>query len=101
MFKFPFYRPGRKAKDIKSPLLITVCEQDAITPAAPAVKSAQQAPRAELLRYPYRHFQIYLDPRTKADQVAFLQWTVQCPPGSPRKCPAPAVVRAPRRSCRE
>jgi hypothetical protein len=31
MFKFPFYRPGRKAKDIKSPLLITVCEQDAIT----------------------------------------------------------------------
>lgn len=77
MFRFPFYRPGLEAKDITMPLLITVCEQDAITPAAPAVKAAQQAPRAELLRYPYRHFEIYLDPGAKADQVAFLQRTVQ------------------------
>ena len=77
MFKFPFYRPGRKAKHLKMPLLITVCDQDAITPAAPAVKAAQWAPRAELLHYPYPHFQIYSDPQAKADQVAFLQRTVQ------------------------
>jgi dienelactone hydrolase len=77
MLTFPFYRPGGKAKQVKMPLLITVCDQDAITPAAPAVKAAQRAPRAELLRYPYRHFQIYSDPQAKADQVAFLQRTVQ------------------------
>jgi pimeloyl-ACP methyl ester carboxylesterase len=76
MLTFPFYQPGRKAKHIKMPLLVTVCEQDTITPAAPAIKAAEQAPRAELSRYPYRHFQIYSDPQVKADQVAFLQRTV-------------------------
>ncbi|MGO9508108.1 MAG: alpha/beta hydrolase [Mycobacterium sp.] len=77
MLKFGFYRPGLKAKHLKMPLLITVCDLDAITPAAPAVKAAERAPRGELRRYPYRHFEIYSDPRAKADQVAFLQRTVQ------------------------
>jgi hypothetical protein len=76
MLKFPFYRPGLKAKHVKMPLLITVCDQDTITPAAPAVKAAERAPRGELRRYPCRHFEIYLDPQAKADQVAFLQRTV-------------------------
>jgi hypothetical protein len=43
---------------------------------AAAVKAAERAPRAELRRYPYGHFDIYLDPQVKADQVAFLQRTV-------------------------
>jgi pimeloyl-ACP methyl ester carboxylesterase len=77
MLTFGFYRPGLKAKRLKMPLLITVCDQDTITPAAPAVKAAERAPRAELRRYPCRHFEIYLDPQAKADQVAFLQRTVQ------------------------
>ena len=77
MFTFGFYRPGLKAKHLKMPLLITVCDQDAITPAAPAVKAAERAPRAELRRYPCAHFEIYQDPQVKADQVAFLQRTVQ------------------------
>jgi uncharacterized protein len=77
MLTFGFYRPGLKAKHLKMPLLISVCDQDAITPAAPAVKAAERAPRAELRRYPYPHFDIYQDPQAKADQVAFLQRTVQ------------------------
>ena len=78
MLRFGFYRPGLKAKHLKMPLLITVCEQDAITPGAPAVKAAERAPgRAELRRYPYAHFDVYQDPQAKADQVAFLQRTVQ------------------------
>ena len=77
MLTFGFYRPGLKAKHLKMPLLICVCDQDAITPAAPAVKAAERAPRAELRHYPYPHFDIYQDPRAKADQVAFLQRTVQ------------------------
>ena len=77
MLTFPFYRPGRKAKHVKMPLLVTVCDEDTITPAAPAVKAAERAPRSELRSYPCRHFQIYSDPQVKADQVAFLQRTVQ------------------------
>ena len=72
MLTFGFYRPGLKAKHLKMPLLITVCDQDGITPAAPAVKAAERAPRAELRHYPYAHFDIYQNPQVKADQVAFL-----------------------------
>jgi pimeloyl-ACP methyl ester carboxylesterase len=74
---FGFYRPGLKAKHLKMPLLMCVCDEDATTPMAAAVKAAERAPRAELRHYPYGHFDIYLDPRVKADQVAFLQRTVQ------------------------
>lgn len=45
MLTFPFYRPGRKAKHVKMPLLVTVCDEDTITPAAPAAKAAERAPR--------------------------------------------------------
>jgi hypothetical protein len=54
------------------PLLICVCDNDATTPTAPAVKAGERAPRGEVLRYPYGHFDIYNDPRASADQVAFL-----------------------------
>jgi pimeloyl-ACP methyl ester carboxylesterase len=77
MLRFAFYRPGRKASRLNMPLLMCVCDDDATTPVAPAVKAAERAPRAELRRYPYGHFDIYHDPQVKADQVAFLQRTVQ------------------------
>jgi pimeloyl-ACP methyl ester carboxylesterase len=77
MLRFGFYRPGLKTKHLKMPLLMCVCDQDATTPVAPAVKAAERAPRAELRRYPYGHFDIYQDAAVKADQVAFLQRTVQ------------------------
>jgi uncharacterized protein len=77
IFPFGFYRPGLKAKHLKMPLLMCVCDQDATTPAVPSIKAAGRAPRAELRHYPYDHFDIYEDPRVKADQVAFLQRTVQ------------------------
>ena len=74
---FGFYRPGLKTKRLRMPLLMCVCDNDATTPVAAAVKAAHRAPRAELCRYPYGHFDIYHDPQVKADQVAFLQRTVQ------------------------
>jgi pimeloyl-ACP methyl ester carboxylesterase len=77
MLTFPFYRPGRKASRLNMPLLMCVCDEDTTTPAAPAVKAAESAPHGELRHYPYGHFDIYLDPQVKADQVAFLQRTVQ------------------------
>jgi pimeloyl-ACP methyl ester carboxylesterase len=76
MLSFPFYRPGLKASKLTMPLLMCVCERDATTPVAPALKAAQRAPGSELRRYPYGHFDIYHDPAVKADQVAFLQRTL-------------------------
>jgi pimeloyl-ACP methyl ester carboxylesterase len=73
MLTFLFFRPVRKAARLRMPLLMCVCDADATTPVAPALKTAARAPRAELRRYPYGHFDIYHDPQVKADQVAFLQ----------------------------
>ncbi|WP_026911486.1 alpha/beta hydrolase [Patulibacter minatonensis] len=70
------YRPTRFAADIKAPLLLCVCDADQTTPAAPAVKMAEKAPRGEVVHYPIGHFEIYLGDAfetTVADQTAFLR----------------------------
>jgi uncharacterized protein len=76
MLRFSFYRPGRKAARLTMPLLVCVCENDTTTPPASTIKAAQRAPRGELRRYPYGHFDIYNDPKVKADQVNFLRRVV-------------------------
>jgi pimeloyl-ACP methyl ester carboxylesterase len=71
-----FYRPGVNAPSIACPWLVQVCEDDAITPAAPAVAAAARAPWAQVRRYPGGHFDIYSGDgfeRAVADQIAFLQ----------------------------
>lgn len=55
----PFYRPVRHAARIGCPLLVVVCDADAITPLAAAVRAAAQAPRGELLRVPGGHYAVY------------------------------------------
>jgi pimeloyl-ACP methyl ester carboxylesterase len=76
MPRIPFYRPGRKTPRLAMPLLVCVCENDTTTPPASTIKAAQRAPRGELRRYPYGHFDIYNDPQVKADQVDFLRRVV-------------------------
>lgn len=76
MLRLSLYRPGLKASRLAMPLLVCVCDNDSITPAAPAVKAAQCAPHGELRRYACTHFELYLDPQVKADQVEFLQRAV-------------------------
>jgi uncharacterized protein len=66
------YRPGTKTARLAMPLLICVCDDDAVTPPGPTVKAAHRAPRGELRHYPYGHFDIYHDPQVKADQLEFL-----------------------------
>jgi pimeloyl-ACP methyl ester carboxylesterase len=68
-----FYRPGIVTGRLAMPLLVCVCENDAVTPPGPTIAAAQRAPRGELRRYPYGHFDIYRDPQVKADQLAFLR----------------------------
>ncbi len=72
MLALTFYRPIRHAAKLTMPLLVSTCDADQITPPAAAAAAAERAPRGELLRYPHGHFEIYSDPRAKADQVAFL-----------------------------
>lgn len=76
MLRFPFYRPGRKTTKLTVPLLVCVCDSDTTTPPRSTIKAAQRAPRGELRHYPYGHFDIYTDPRVKADQVDFLRRVV-------------------------
>jgi len=76
MLRFPFYRPGLKSQQLTMPLLVCVCENDTTTPPASTIKAAERAPRGELRRYPYGHFDIYNDPKVKADQIDFLRRVV-------------------------
>ncbi|BBX17296.1 alpha/beta hydrolase [Mycolicibacterium duvalii] len=73
MLRFPFYRPGRKTAKLHMPVLLCVCDEDVVTPPGPSVTAVHRAPHGQLRRYPYGHFDIYHDPRAKADQVAFLR----------------------------
>jgi uncharacterized protein len=72
ILRIMFYRPGRKAARLNMPLLMCVCDADETAPVGPALKAVARAPRGELRRYPYGHFDVYGDPQVKADQVAFL-----------------------------
>lgn len=70
------YRPGRQAANISCPVLVCICERDALAPAERTAELVLRAPLAEIERYPYGHFDIYVgDPfeRVVADEVAFLQ----------------------------
>jgi uncharacterized protein len=51
-----FYRPGRAASRVQCPLLVVVCDQDKSALAAPAVRAARTAPRAEIVRLPGGHY---------------------------------------------
>lgn len=69
------YRPARKAKDIRCPILFCVADDDDLTAPELVLKASKQAPRAEVKRYPIGHFDIYVGEafeRAVADQTEFL-----------------------------
>jgi fermentation-respiration switch protein FrsA (DUF1100 family) len=75
MLRLGLYRPGRRAAEVACPLLVCVCDEDAITPPKPALRAAEAAPRGEVRRYPIGHFDIYLGEwfeKAVADQAEFL-----------------------------
>lgn len=73
LMRVVFYRPFRCARRLLMPTLFCVCDTDTATPPGPSLRAARDAPRGELRRYPYGHFDVYHDPQVKADQVAFLR----------------------------
>jgi fermentation-respiration switch protein FrsA (DUF1100 family) len=75
LLRVGLYRPGRSAARVKCPILFCICDKDTIAPAAPALKYASQAPKAEVKRYPVHHFEIYTGEPFEtavADQLEFL-----------------------------
>ncbi|MGM0563898.1 MAG: alpha/beta hydrolase [Pseudomonadota bacterium] len=74
--QIPFHTPGRRAKDVKCPMLFSVCQNDSVAPAKATLKHAARAPKGEIKLYPEGHFDIYLgEPfeRNISDQIAFLR----------------------------
>lgn len=70
-----WYRPGRRAKRIAMPLLLSAAEHDLETPVGNIRPIAHAAPKGELRRYPCSHFQFYHEavrPTVLADQLSFL-----------------------------
>lgn len=86
----PRYFPGRRAGDIRCPVLFCVCEDDSVAPAKATKRHAAKAPRVETRLYPYGHFEIYLgEPfeRAVADQLDFLSRHVPVPAARETKSP--------------
>jgi dienelactone hydrolase len=70
-----WYRPGRSARRIAMPLLLSAAEYDLETPVGNIRPIAHAAPKGELRRYPCSHFQFYHEavrPTVLADQLSFL-----------------------------
>jgi len=71
------YRPIERAKDVRCPVLLQVCERDELASAEAAEATAAELGQwAEVKRYPIGHFDIYQGPAFETavrDQVAFFE----------------------------
>lgn len=61
-----FYRPGRAASRVRCPLLVVVCDQDQSALAGPAIRAAETAPRAEIVRLPGGHYGTFRESHEQA-----------------------------------
>lgn len=69
------YNPYGRLEEVRCPVLVCVCEHDETTPPGRAIAAAERAPNAELVRYPIRHFEVYVGDgfeRAVRDQTRFL-----------------------------
>jgi uncharacterized protein len=75
VLRLGFYQPGRAASRVQCPLQVVVCDQDQSALAKPAVKAAQRAPRAELVRLPGGHYGPFLAAHEQAveAELSFLR----------------------------
>jgi uncharacterized protein len=60
MLRLILYRPYAKLGSVRAPVLVLAAERDDTTPAAPAIKAAERAPNAQLVRLPLGHFDPYV-----------------------------------------
>lgn len=70
------YFPGRIARTITCPVFFAVCDPDTVAPAKATLRHARRLSDAEVTRYPYGHFAIYVGEAFEtvvADQIDFLR----------------------------
>lgn len=71
------FRPVTKARKVRCPVLIQICEHDNLTPISAAEETARRlGDRAEVKRYPIGHFDIYVGDdfeRSVSDQLEFFR----------------------------
>lgn len=88
------YRPGASAPRLSCPLLVQICEADAVAPAEAAEHMAARAGGpCEVRRYPIGHFDIYVGDdfeRAVTDQVDFLTRSLAGLPAGERAAASPA-----------
>jgi pimeloyl-ACP methyl ester carboxylesterase len=79
-----FYSPGRQASRVQCPLQVVVCDHDQTALAAPAIRSARRAPRAELVTLPGGHYAPFLDEHERAvdAELSFLRRYLLEPSGT-------------------
>src|SRR4051812_19781506 len=72
--RLAFYRPGRYASRVQCPLLVVIADQDQSALAAPALRAAGRASRAEFVLLPGGHYAPFLDQHEPAveAELAFL-----------------------------
>jgi pimeloyl-ACP methyl ester carboxylesterase len=63
------YRPARRAREIRCPLLVLAYEQDDAALAAPAIRAGEAAPLGEVYRAPGGHYEPYMDGYERAVEV--------------------------------
>ncbi|MFT3856521.1 MAG: alpha/beta fold hydrolase [Aquabacterium sp.] len=81
--KIMFWRPGKKLKDLRTPMMVCVCDGDSVAPSRQTLRYAKHAPQCTVKVYPFGHFDIYTDEPFEvmtADQLAFLQRVVPVEP---------------------
>ncbi|WP_371476880.1 alpha/beta hydrolase [Kitasatospora sp. NBC_00315] len=69
-----WYRPGRRASQVRCPLLVVVCDQDQSVLPGPAVRAAGNAPASEVVHLSGRHYAPFLESHEQAveAEIAFL-----------------------------
>jgi fermentation-respiration switch protein FrsA (DUF1100 family) len=69
------YRPYAKLDSVRASVLVFAADGDETTPPTVAIRAAERAPNAELVRVPLGHFDLYVDEpfeRAVATQADFL-----------------------------
>jgi fermentation-respiration switch protein FrsA (DUF1100 family) len=93
LVRIGLYRPGRQAARITCPVLVCACDGDALAPASRTAELVSKAPRAEVKRYPFGHFDIYVGTpfeEAVSDQAAFLSRHLL--PKQPSPGPVPTAI---------
>ncbi|BBK43426.1 alpha/beta hydrolase [Allostella vacuolata] len=78
ILRIPFYRPIRRARRVRPPLLMVVTDRDEICPPSAIARVARLAPRGEAVHFDAGHFEIYFGDffeRATAAMLAFLATT--------------------------